>query len=387
MKACCGGAVWALVLGLVICQGQAGAAMGVTERHSQTRVLYVLAIGIGDYAEVADLPGTAAEAQAVAAILKNGAAAVYDVVEVVEMVDQQATKAAILRAVNQASVLLKAEDTFVFYFSGHGQPREHSQDGESYLAPHDAALSDEKSPKATNLVSAADLRTALGGMQAKRRLLLFDSMHFDVRIGIEGTHVIQATGPGGMVLATSEGGNFTNALLQALQGWGDADQDGRVSVFELAGFVGRHLPALDPSPQIPAIRLYGPDFPLLSKDFRRAPSLADKLDANLVDLIQVYEAQGIEGIQVYSAEHQIDVPDGQVQVTINAISSGALDRLKDEVVHLGGTVETEFENILYATLPVGALEDFVMQESVWRVDWSRQVFAPPSDATPSEVTR
>lgn len=383
MKAFYGGVLWALVFALIVCERQAGADfVRVSERHAQPRVLYVLAIGISDYAQtpIADVPGAAAEAQILAGVLKERATSRYDVVEVVELVDRQATRTAVLQALNRAAARLKAEDVFVFYFSGHALDSERSHDGESYLAPHDAGPLSEKSPALTGGVSAADFHAALEGMPAKQRLLLFDSIHFDVRMSPEGTHVIQAAGPGGMAFASSDGGRFTKILLQALQGWGDADQDGRVSVFELAGFVGRHLPALDSPSQIPAIALHGMDFPLVIKDVRRVPELADKLDAGLVNLIRVQESEGMAGVQAFAAEHQMEIPDGLVEVLINAVSTDALGALRDEVVRRGGSVQTEFENVLYAALPIEALKDFVMQEAVWRVDWSRQVFAPPSFA-------
>ena len=369
----------ALALALVVSiWGQtAGADISIPKENQS--VLHVLAIVISDYeaSSISNLPGSVADVQAVAAILKKGAAALYDAVEVVELVNQQASRAAVLQAVDQAAARLKAEDTFVFYFSGHALS--------TYLLPQDAALSGQGSPILATLLSAADLRTALGGVQANHRLLIFDSMYFDVDTGVQGTHLIQATGPGGVAFSGvgKELSRFTVVLLQGLQGSADADQDGRVSVFELAGYVGRHLPASSSPSQFPVIRLYGPDFPLVGKPeagFGPAPvPLADKLDANLVDLIRIHEVDGMEGVQAYGAERQLDIPNGQVEVIINAISADNLDALKEQVVGLGGSVQTEFENILYATLPVGTLEDFVMQEAVWRVDWSRQVFGPPSD--------
>ena len=106
-------------------------------------------------------------------------------------------------------------------------------------------------------------------------------------------------------------------------------------------------------------------------------NLADKLDADLIGLLEVYEASGTEGVQAYAAEHQLDLQDDQVEVTITAASADSVNALKARVADVGGTVETDFENALYATLPVAALERFVMQESVWRMDWSRQVVSPP----------
>ena len=287
-------------------------------------------------------------------------------------------------AVDKAAAILEPGDAFVFFFSGHVTVREK----QTYLIPHDALSSGADQPDPGKLISAADLRAALDKVRANYRLLLFDSDYLDMGPVTQGTYVLHASGPGGHAREGGMHGSFTTVLLQALQGWGDADQDGRVSVFELAGFVGRHLPFFSdhPSPQFPVIRLYGPDFPLIRKPRRdpglAAVALAYKLDANLVDLIRLYEAQGIEGVQAYGVEHQLDITDGRVEIIVNAVSTDVLDALKAEVVHLGGTVETEFENVLYATLPVAALEGFVMQEAVWRVDGSRQVFAPPSGTVP-----
>ena len=377
MKTFQGGILWALVLTLVVCKGQVGAGfVDISERHAQPQVLYVLAVGIGEYAEILNLPGVKAETRALAAILKKGALALYDSVKVVEVVDEQATRAAILQALRRAAARLKAEDAFVFYFSGHALDRELSHDGESYLLLYDAGPLSQDPPALTGRVSAADFRMALDGIQAKHRLVLFDSVYFDFGFSTEGTHVIRAVGPKGVPLATKEGSPFAKALLQALRGWGDADQDGRVSVFELAGFVGRHLPALDPRSQSPAIAFHGIDFPLVGKDPRRAPGLADKLDAGLVNLVRVQESEGMAAVQAFASEHQMEIPDGRVEVQINAVSLDYLDALKDEIAGRGGSVQTEFENVLYATLPIEALRDFVMQEAVWRVDWSRRMFAP-----------
>ena len=363
----------ALLLALGIWRQPAGAAI------AKAPTLYVLVIGISDYAadDMPDLRG-AADAQAMAAVLE--ASGVGPNIDIKIRVNQQATKAAILQAVNQAGAavrppgdILVSGDTFVFYFSGHGL----SKEGETWLLPHDAEPRD-----LGTWIRAAELQAVLDKVQAHHRLLLFDSMYIDIEAGIKGTHVLQATGPGGTAMEGKEhGGHFTAVLLQGLRGWADADQDMQVSAFELAGFVGRQLPISFDHAQFPSIRLYGPDFPLVGKPRGDSPDppvgLADKLDADLVNLIRAYEAGGIEGAQAYGAEHRIEVQGDQVQVTVTATSEDALGALKGWVAGAGGTVETEFENVLYATLPVGTLERFVMQESVWRVDGPRQAVSIP----------
>ena len=376
MKSDRGGVVLAMVLMVVICQQHASAGL------AKVPSLHVLSIG-SDYGSsgLVAISG-AADARALATVLKGGSGVLHGRVKVTELLNEQVSKAAILQALKQATVDAQPEnrpdedDTFVFFFAGHVTLRA----GQTYLVPHDALLSDTNQLDTSRLIAAADLQAALDEVLASRRLLLFDSNYLDIEPGTEGTYVFHASGPGKPAQQGRKYGHFTAVLLQALQGWADADQDGRVSVLELAGFVGRHLPAVSSDRQFPVIRLYGPDFPLVSKPkgdaSPAAVGLADKLDANLVDLIRVYEAEVIAGVQAYGAEHQMDIPDGLVEVIIHANSTDVLDVLRDEVVRLGGSAETEFENILYATLPVAALEGFVMQEAVWRVDWSRQVVSP-----------
>lgn len=343
--------------------------------------LYVLAIGISDYADdgIPDLQHGASDALDVAAALEEHG--IQPNTKIKLMVNQQATKAAILQAVNQVAAVVRAEDTFVFYFGG--QAFSPNLGEETSLLPHDAARRD-----LGTWIRVVELQAALDKVQAGRRLLLFDSHYLDIQARAKGTHVLQATGPGGAAAEGREhGGHFTAVLLQGLHGWADADQDMQVSVLELAGFVARQLPAFFDVAQIPSIRLYGPDFPLVGKSGKdsgfAAVSLPDKLDANLIDLIRVYAAAGMEGVQAYGVQHQVEIPDGRVDVIVNANSAGDLASLKDEVVRLGGSVQTEFENVLYATLPVAVLEEFVVQEAVWRVDWSRQVFVPARSG-PSE---
>ena len=354
-----------LVLGICLWGQQVNAAMSIT------RSLYVITIGIDAY-ESNPLQYAVADARAMSMALKRGAEIPYvsgpltenTRVGLVELVDQQAGKTAILQALQAVEQAAEAGDVFVFYFSGHVM----SHEGQTYLLPHDAGLKN-KAIDTASLIAAADLQAALDKVPATHRLWLFDSNYIDVDSSVRGTHVLQATGPGGHAVEGQHGhGHFTTVLLQALQGWGDADQDGRVSMMELASFVGHHLPAISPRDQFPTIRLYGEDFPLVVTPegeifpvdtHSETISLADKLDAFLVDLVRVYEAGG------------------EVEVTINAISPGAIRFLEQQVVRMGGSVETDFENVLYATLPVEALRHFAMQPFVWRVDWSRQVTSPP----------
>ena len=363
MKVC--GGVLALAMVVSLLGRPADAAVGRSPRENQA-LLHVLAIGSNYSSSELSISG-AADAEALAGVFKADIGSLYGVVEVVEIVNVRATRTGILLAVNEAAAILEPEDTFVFFFSGHVT----NQGGRAYLVPHGALLSDGNQLDTNELLSATDLQLALDRVRAEHRLLLFDSDYIDIGLGTKGAHVFHASGPKGRALQGEKHGYFTAMLLQGLEGRADADQNERVSVLELADFVARHLPAFSSDRQFPAIRLYGPDFPLVVRPKRdsdsAAASLADKLDAVLLNLIRSYEAKGFEGVQAYGDEHRLDLPNGQVLVTFNAASPSVVRHLKRQVARLGGVVETEFANLLYAFLPVAALEQVVMQTAVRRV--------------------
>ena len=90
-------------------------------------------------------------------------------VGLVELVDQQAGKTAILQALQAVEQAAEAGGVFVFYFSGHVT----SHEGQTYLVPHDAALSDPGAPDTARLIRADELQATLDKVPASRRLWLF----------------------------------------------------------------------------------------------------------------------------------------------------------------------------------------------------------------------
>lgn len=284
MKAYQGVLVLALVLGIWGQESNAAIVRIITYVH-------VLTVGINAY-ESNPLKYAVADAQAMGITLKRGAEQVWrpslNRVELVELVDQQATKGAILQAVNQAAEAveafkletferqesakhdsipsIRAETVFVFFFSGHMSPGP-----PSCLVPYNVTLSDQGEAKGT-MICADELRTVLEKVPATHRLWIFDSNHVDIDSCsyiapdyIEGAHVLQATIQRGHAFEGKGHGWYTAALLQALQNWADVDydQDGRVSVRELAAAVGHQLPVVSVGRQFPTSRLCGPgDFPL-----------------------------------------------------------------------------------------------------------------------------
>lgn len=113
-----------------------------------------------------------------------------------------------------------------------------------------------------------------------------------------------------------------------------------------------------------------------------ALALADKLDTELVELIKAYETSGHQGVQAYSTQHYLALQGSHVPVKIIAVSEQEVDALKQHITRLGGTVDTTFENNLYATLPVPALKPFAMQPTIWRMDLPRPTQRAPPKRPP-----
>jgi WD40 repeat protein/uncharacterized caspase-like protein len=116
----------------------------------------VLAVGVNSYANPAyDLRYAVADARAFAAEvsgqqkkLRRGAA-----VEVSTLLDRQATRAGILRALSELADKAQPEDTVVVYFAGHGT----AQGNRFYLIPHDLGYAGRR-----DVVDAEGVRTIVG---------------------------------------------------------------------------------------------------------------------------------------------------------------------------------------------------------------------------------
>src|SRR5437763_1436007 len=94
-----------------------------------------LAIGIDKYSFIARLGYAVADAQAVANLLRDELG--FDQVKI--LCDEQATRAGILRAVEDSFADTSPEDALVIFFAGHGLTRRFPSGLErGYLAPCDA---------------------------------------------------------------------------------------------------------------------------------------------------------------------------------------------------------------------------------------------------------
>ena len=240
-------------------------------------VLYILAVGISDYSvDAFDLENAARDAEAVTAIMKTGAGAVYDRVVPYLLTDARATFADIQRGFDEIAARARPRDMVMVFLAGHGE----AVDGRYYFAPYDFAVGREDMVRRA---AAADKReqerilyeiyrldgfdqskltAMLKRVQAGRVIVLLDTCYSSalatqsaaVRKDREDTWVnTLGNSTGRFILASSTGlaldaslagetdpqGLFTTHLLKALAGRADFDRNRRVNIYELATYTER----------------------------------------------------------------------------------------------------------------------------------------------------
>jgi hypothetical protein len=95
---------------------------------------FLFVIGIGNYQHWLPLNNPVKDAQDIKAILTTR----YYIDEVVELYDEQATKANILKAFNDLQLKLETDDSLLIYYAGHGHFDKKTNTG--FWIPYDAGL-------------------------------------------------------------------------------------------------------------------------------------------------------------------------------------------------------------------------------------------------------
>ncbi len=217
---------------------------------------HALLIGIGNYAHVPQLnvPITAADARAVAAVLYDPQCCGYPPEQVTMLSGTTASRAGVLAAFDALAARTGEGDTVFIFYAGHG---EYGEDG-YYLTTHDTRLAGRKVAVGTGL-RESELIAKLRTIKAKRLLLIINACHSgeispvlapgaEPQTGItlppqvsaallgtgEGRVIISACrenqysfiGPGPLTL-------FTQVLVDGLQGKGVSSNRGYISIFDL----------------------------------------------------------------------------------------------------------------------------------------------------------
>jgi hypothetical protein len=136
---------------------------------------YALIIGVGSYrfAPHLNVPITVADAEAVAAVLRDPRFCSYPADQVTLLADGNATREGILAALADLAQRTTPDDTVLLFYSGHG---EYSADGGYYLTTHDTRF-DQGGGVTGTALSQVDLIDALRKIKGQRVLVLVNACH------------------------------------------------------------------------------------------------------------------------------------------------------------------------------------------------------------------
>jgi Caspase domain len=218
---------------------------------------HALLIGVGSYAALPrwDVPMTAADAQAVAAALRDPALCGYPAEQVTLLTDRAATRDGILAALDALAARAGVDDTIVLFFSGHGHYDDH---GGYCLTTHDTRLTASRMVADGTAVSQVALIEKLRALRAARVLCLFNACHAGAISPVLGDEeplpgvnppaqtsaALLATGAGRVVISACREHQyafvgdgpltiFTQALVEGLRGDGVTSRSGYISLFDL----------------------------------------------------------------------------------------------------------------------------------------------------------
>lgn len=242
-----------------------------TQPDYQKPALYLLAIGVSDYADPGlNLKYAHRDAIELSERLAKEKGGLYRDVLVKTLTNGEATRANILKAL---SFLEKSgpDDLVILFMAGHGKLAGYGTKkltGDFYFLPHDA---DYQEPRSTG-VKGSEFAEILGNLPGKV-ILLTDACHSaavasgqlrrDAADQTELAKEFADAAVGALVFTSSQGqeysmesadwqhGAFTKALLDGLSGAADYTHDGVVHLSELNLYVRRRVPDLTDGHQHP----------------------------------------------------------------------------------------------------------------------------------------
>ena len=251
---------------------------------SEPPALYVLAVGVNDYADGRlQLKYAAADAQAFANAMKKSGAGVFKSVNVVTLLDTDVTEAKLDAAFTAMGKQAKSQDVFLFFLAGHGKTVE----GKYYFIPQDFRF-DGDDPIRTHGIDQDRWQEWAARVKAKKSVMIYDTCESGSLTGTRSVDAAMAQSAaverltramGRTILSAStddapalEGyqghGVMTWAMLDAM-GQADTNGNATIEVTELASFLDVKVPEVSFAAfglrQVPQMSIKGSDFALGSK--------------------------------------------------------------------------------------------------------------------------
>lgn len=257
-------------------------AMVEDESHNfmlENGTVMVFGVGVNDYEHFPDLQYAAGDCKKFVDHFKNRYQLSDDLA--VCLTNEEATAIKVLRFIERnATRLLTEDDTFIFYFSGHGAP-DPDPDSTDDDGLRKYLLLPDSEPDALSLtaISLNDLAALVSRLPCRRVLVFIDSCFAgeagkDTLSSLKGMRISEKSfkntaaiaGKGRVIIAASgenqvsqetdtlRAGVFTHFLMEGLKASADRDGDNRVDILELYRFVRSNVEHMTRGAQVPVFR-------------------------------------------------------------------------------------------------------------------------------------
>nr|MBS0036708.1 caspase family protein [Saprospiraceae bacterium] len=258
--------------------------------------LHIIAIGIDEYQNNRyNLNYGRSDAEAFATMFEQSGERIFGSVNVTRIYDGEATRQNIQSAFERVRQTARPEDTFMFFYAGHGvvnEPEVPSERPDFYMALHDVTqLYGQEELLKERGISATELTNMVSEVEALKKLVVFDACQaggaidaFAFRGAAEERAIQQlARSAGVAIIASAESeqfatefsqlghGVFTYALIEGLTGSGIMDnRSGSITVQQLVAYLNQAVPDLTQQyrgqTQYPVSFSRGQDFPLIVRE-------------------------------------------------------------------------------------------------------------------------
>jgi len=254
-----------------------------SEMSDKSSVCHILAVGINqyknpkmtlNYAKVdAESFGNAVDSKG---LFKN--------IELHPLYDTDASRANILKTLDDLANQIHQEDVFIFYYAGHGSMVE----DQFFFIPSESSRLYDLSSLKKEAIEASVLQEKFKNIKALKQLIIMDACQSGGSVELlanrgaaeekaiaqlsrsAGIHVMASAGSEQFAAEFAELGHgiFTYLLIKGLQGEADgAPKDGKVTIYELKSFLDDQVPELTRKlkgkPQYPYTFSRGQDFPVV----------------------------------------------------------------------------------------------------------------------------
>ncbi|MDH5598064.1 MAG: caspase family protein, partial [Cyclobacteriaceae bacterium] len=248
---------------------------------------YILSIGINQYTNPAlNLNYAQSDATGFAEEIRKSTKKLFKKIYIKTLLNHEATKENILKALNEIIESAKPNDVFYFFYAGHGS----IDNNTFFFIPTEITRLYDTNSLQEGALSASEMQEYFMKIKALKQVMLIDACHsggstelLAMRGASEekalsqlsrstGIHVLAAAGSEQTAAEFTELGHglFTYMLLQGISGKADgAPLDNKITIYELKSFLDDQVPEYSRkhkgSAQYPSTFSRGQDFPVTIK--------------------------------------------------------------------------------------------------------------------------